>query len=368
MKILIASVTDSGIYRNRRELIQRLISEGHSVVIAAPRSECSKKLEELGCSFTEVKLKAHGMHIIEELKLIKSFWKILLKEKPDVVLTYTIKPNIYAGILCRLMRIPYIMNITGLGEALIHRGKTQKILIHLYKIATKRVSCIFFQNEYNRQFFIDNKMATGKEFRMLPGSGVNLENFIPIEYPDESSGIRFLFVSRIVKDKGIDELIEAIRKIKERHKNTEFHLVGGCDEEYKPAIEELVKQSLVFYHGKVEDMKSYYGMSHCLLHPSYHEGMANVILESSACGRPSIASNINGCKEAIENNVSGFVFQLKSVDDLIEKIGKFLILSNNEKKRMGLKARAKMEKEFDRNIVINAYMEALYNIKTIPLR
>lgn len=199
---------------------------------------------------------------------------------------------------------------------------------------------------------------------MIPGSGVNLNSFQPIDYPDEKNGVRFLFVSRIVKDKGIDELIEAIKRIKVKYDNVEFHFVGGCDGAYETQLQHWMCEGLIVHHGKVnpEEMINYYGMMHCLIHPSYHEGMANVILESGACARPSIASDINGCKEGIDDGISGFVFKLKSVDQLTDRIERFVNLSHEDKIEMGKNARLKMEREFDRQIVVNAYMDVISQI------
>lgn len=364
MKILIANITDSGIYRNRKELVERLLSDGHDVVIVSPRSNAADKFIEMGCSYIEAHIQRHGMNPREEIKVIKFYRRVLKVEKPNLVFSYTIKPNLYLGMLCRFMGIPSIMNITGLGEALMHEGKAKKILLRLYPIATKRAKCIFFQNTFNRNFFIEHKLANPEIFRMIPGSGVNLSNFAPINYPDEKDGIRFLFVSRIVKDKGIDELIEAIKWIKGNYSKVEFHFVGGCDEKYVSQLKQWKTDGLIIYHGKVEpdEMKSLYGMMHCLIHPSYHEGMANVILESGACARPSIASDINGCMEGIDDGITGYVFKLKSVEELTAKIEKFINLSHEEKINMGKMARLKMEKEFDRQIVVEAYMNIVNEI------
>lgn len=360
MKILIANITDSGIYRARRELIANLISAGHAVIIVSPRSDAAEKLIAMGCKYIEVRVRPHGLNPIDEVRVINTYHRILRAEKPNMVFSYTIKPNLYLGMLCRFMRIPYAMNITGLGEGLMHNGRTKKVLLKLYPIATKKAACIFFQNVFNRQFFIDNQLADPKIFRMIPGSGVNISVFQPIEYPDETDGIRFLFVSRIVKDKGVDELVDAIKIIKSRHENVEFHFVGGCADEYKQSLEQWKVDNLIVYHGRVapEEMKDYYKMTHCLIHPSYHEGMANVILECAACARPCMASDINGCKEGIDNGKTGFVFKVKSVEAVVEQIEAFLALSHDEKIVMGLAGREKMVKEFDRQIVINAYMDA----------
>lgn len=361
MKILIANITDSGIYRNRAELVARLIDEGHSVTIVSPRSDAAEKLIAMGCNYIEVHIRRHGLNPKEELRVINVYRKILNQEKPDYVFSFTIKPNLYLGILCRFKGIPYLMNITGLGEGLLHEGRAKRVIMKLYPIATKKANCIFFQNEFNRQFFIDHKLAPPKKFKLIPGSGVNVMKYQPIEYPDESNGIRFLFVSRIVKDKGIDELIEAIKILKNTHNNVEFHLVGGCSEDYKQLLSQWIDSNLIVYHGHVasDEMMSLYKNTHCLIHPSYHEGMANVILESAACSRPCLVSDINGCKEGVDDGISGYVFRVKSVNSLVECVEKFLALTHKEKINMGQAGRAKMIREFDRQIVVNAYLEVL---------
>lgn len=368
MKVLIASITDSGIYRNRRELIERLIQEGCRVSVVAPRSEASDKLDRLGCSCIEVDIAAHGMRVGQELGLMGAYQKILRSERPDLVLTYTIKPNIYVGILCRIMHIPYMMNVTGLGEALMHPGRSRKMLLRLYRAASEGVHTIFFQNESNQHFFFEKGIIRHEHFRMIPGSGVNLNEYQFVEYPSDKDVTRFLFVSRIVRDKGIDELIGAIQIIKSRHRNVEFHFAGGCSEDYKRSVGQWTEEGLMIYHGRVNDMRPLYAMSHCLIHPSYHEGMANVILESAASGRPCLVSDINGCKEAVDDGDSGYVFPVRSVTGIVEKVEQFLGLPYADKVRMGRNAREKMEHGFDRRIVVDAYMDEIQGIETRKVR
>lgn len=359
MKILLFSVTDSGIYRNRQELIKYLIKNGHSVVIVAPMTQFAQNFVDMGCQIINIEIKSHSKNLFNELKLILRFWDILKEEKPDRVLTYTIKPNIYCGILCGLMSIPSVLNITGLGEGLVHYSIIRRFIIILYRLSVNNAFFIFFQNNNNLDFFIKNKILKHSRYAIIPGSGVNLSNFHPLSYPVEDKIIRFLFVSRIVKDKGIDELIEAIRQVKKIYKHIEFHIAGSCSTMYEQKLKNWVKEELIIYHGKVDNIISLYQNSHCLIHPSHHEGMANVILESSACCRPCIVSNIPGCIEAVDDGITGFIFSVKSTDDIVKKILQFISLSNMEKKKMGLNAREKMEKHFDRQIIVTAYIDAL---------
>lgn len=362
MKILFAGASDHGYYRTQRNLIAKLISDHHTIVIVSPRSNAAEKLIAMGCKFIEFPMERHGVNPIEEIKVVNLYRKIVKSEKPDIVLTNTIKPNMYLGIVCRFMKIPYVMNITGLGEGLLHEGRTKQVILKIYPVATKKAYCIFFQNIFNRQFFIDHKLANPNIFRMLPGSGVDVSDYTPMDYPDEKRGIRFMFVSRILKDKGIEELIEAMKIIKKKYRNVELHIAGGCPDEYKTLLDQWIEEDIVTYHGRVDDMKPLYGMMHCLIHPSYHEGMANVILESAACARPCLVSDIHGCKEGVDDGLSGFLFKVKSVDGIVTGIEKFLNLSHIEKEEMGHRGRVKMEKEFNRDIVDAAYLKVISEI------
>ena len=278
--------------------------------------------------------------------------------RPDVVLTYTIKPNIYGGIACRLFKAPYIANITGLGTAVENKGMLQKIAIILYRIAFKDIKCVFFQNEENRRFFIDNNIAVGKD-RLIPGSGVNLEHFNVLNYPPDDI-VEFAFISRIMKEKGIEQYLEAAEYIKNKYPNTRFHVCGFCEEDYQDRLEEMQSKGIIIYHGMLCDVREILKITHCTIHPTYYpEGMSNVLLESAACGRAIITTNRSGCREIVDDGVSGYLVKQKDSIDLIEKIEQFLALSLEDKKRMGLAGRKKVEKEFDRKIVVDAYMEEI---------
>ena len=274
------------------------------------------------------------------------------------MLTYTIKPNIYGGIACRLFKAPYIANITGLGTAVENKGMLQKIAIILYRIAFKDIKCVFFQNEENRRFFIDNNIAVGKD-RLIPGSGVNLEHFNVLNYPPDDI-VEFAFISRIMKEKGIEQYLEAAEYIKNKYPNTRFHVCGFCEEDYQDRLEEMQSKGIIIYHGMLCDVREILKITHCTIHPTYYpEGMSNVLLESAACGRAIITTNRSGCREIVDDGVSGYLVKQKDSIDLIEKIEQFLALSLEDKKRMGLAGRKKVEKEFDRKIVVDAYMEEI---------
>ncbi|MFL2105215.1 glycosyltransferase family 4 protein [Desemzia sp. FAM 23991] len=357
-KVLILVNHDVVIYNFRRELVERLIQEGYDVVISSPYGERIDDLIEMGCKYSEVSIDRHGTNILKEIKLLSYYLKTMKTIKPDVVLTYTIKPNIYGGLAAEILNIPYIANITGLGTAVEIDGFMQKISIMLYKLAFKKVNKVFFQNTENMQFFINNEIALEKH-KLLPGSGVNLEQFSVLDYP-ENETIEFVFISRIMKEKGIEQYIDAAKYIRKKYPFTRFHICGFCEENYEKTLKDLEEQHILKYHGMLRDVKKILRKIHCTVHPTYYpEGISNVLLESSACGRPLITTNRSGCREVVDEGINGFLVEQKNSLDLIDKMETFIKLEHKEKRRMGLASRKKVENEFDRTIVVEAYIKEI---------
>lgn len=357
-KILFLVNHDVVIYNFRLELVERLLADNHQVVISSPYGERIEDLKRLGCEYKQIELSRHGMNPIKELSLIFSYKKLLKEIKPDIVFAYTIKPNIYGAIACRSMNIPCVANITGLGTAVENGGIAQKITVLLYKYAFTKIQKVFFQNTENRQFFVDHKIAIGKH-DLLPGSGVNLQRFVPLEYPCGDK-VEFAFISRIMKEKGVDQFLEAAEYIKGKYPNTVFHVCGFCEQAYEATLKDLTDRGIIIYHGMVRDVKTVLKDIHCTIHPTYYpEGLSNVLLESSACARPIITTNRSGCREVIDDGVNGYIVKQKDSNDLIEKIEKFLKLGIDERRTMGLAGRAKVEREFDRQIVVEKYLNEM---------
>jgi len=349
---------DVVIYNFRLELVERLRADGHQVVISSPYGERIEDLKALGCEYRETEISRHGMNPAQELKLLRDYIRLLKEVKPDIVLTYTIKPNIYGGIASALLGIPYVANITGLGTAVEHGGMVQKLTVLLYKFAFVNVQRVFFQNEENRRFFADRKIAV-KKHGILPGSGVNLRRFTPLPYP-EGKKTEFVFISRIMKEKGADQYLDAAEAIREKHPDTVFHVCGFCEDDYEDRLKQLQEKGVIVYHGMVRDVKAVLAQTHCTIHPTFYpEGISNVLLESCACGRPIITTDRSGCREVIDDGINGFVVKQRDTADLIEKIEKFLSLDNAQRQAMGLAGRAKVEREFDRQIVVDAYLKEI---------
>ncbi|MCD4711903.1 MAG: glycosyltransferase family 4 protein [Clostridiales bacterium] len=356
-KILILANNDIGLYKFRKELIEELLKDNH-VFISLPNGEFVKELVNLGCEFIDTNIDRRGINPITDLRLMFEYKKILNRVKPDVVLSYTIKPNVYGGMMCRLTKTPYIANITGLGTAVENGGVLQSITIFLYKLALKNASCVFFQNKENAEFINSKGIIKGKQ-KIIPGSGVNLDHYELLDYPEDDT-INFLFISRVMKQKGVDQYLDAAKHIREKHHNTQFHILGFCEESYEEKLKYLHENGVVKYHGMQSDVRKFHQISHCTIHPTYYpEGISNVLLESAACGRPVITTNRSGCREIVDDGINGYIVEKQNSQDLIEKVEKFLKLSYEEKKVMGLAGRVKVEREFDRQIVIEAYIEEI---------
>jgi glycosyltransferase involved in cell wall biosynthesis len=361
MRILVFANFGMGLYNFRKELLEELIKQRNEVYISLPNDEFVPKLEKIGCKFIDTHLERRGTNPLTDFKLLLKYVGLIKRLKPDVVLTYTIKPNVYGGIACSITKTPYITNVTGLGTSIENEGLIQKITLMLYKLGLRKSFCVFFQNQTNRTFFEDNRIVKSKT-RLIPGSGVNLEQHKFEEYPMRDDKVRFLFIGRIMKAKGIEELFEAAKLVKEKNPHVQFDLIGGTEENYNEKLDELERLDLIKYHGQQDDVHSFIKNSHATILPSYHEGLANVLLESASSGRPVLASRIPGCIETYEDGLTGFGFEAMDIDSLVDAIIKFVKLPHDEKREMGMAGRRKMENEFDRSIVINAYLQEINTI------
>ena len=301
-------------------------------------------------------LDRHGTNPFKELKLVSFYRQVLKEKKPDVVFTYTIKPNVYGGMVCGMLKIPYVVNITGLGTAVENGGLMQKVTVNLYKLGLRKARKVFFQNVENRDFMLGKKVVEGA-YDLLPGSGVNLDRYSAQDYPEKDT-VDFVFIGRVMQEKGVDQYFEAAEYIREKYPQTRFHVCGTFEQDYRERLYDLHDRGIVNYHGKVKDMKSIYGMVSCTIHPTYYpEGLSNVLLESSASARPIITTDRAGCREVIDDGINGYVCKQKDSQDLIKQIEKFLELSWEERKNMGLAGRKKVEQEFNRQIVIKKYLQ-----------
>lgn len=362
MKILFLVNSPVGLYKFRHEVVDAFKSN-HDVVISTPPGDFVDYFVQTGCRINICnELHTRGTNPLDEYKLLQYYKRLLKAEKPDIVFTYTIKPNVYGGYLCGKYNISYVANITGLGTTIENAGMMQKLSLMLYKRGLKKAQKVYFQNSENQRFMIERKIID-VAYDLLPGSGVNLNDYKYMEYPSDGK-IVFMFISRILKEKGIDQYLDAAQEIKKRYSKSEFHVCGECDDAYETKLKQLNDDGVIIYHGNVKNISEMQKINCCTIHPTYYaEGMSNVLLESAACGRPIITTNRPGCREIIDDGCNGFLVKEKDSQSLIDAIDRFIKLPYEERVIMGKRGRAKVEQEFDRNIVVDKYLNELSALK-----
>lgn len=358
MRILILANNDVGLYRFRKELISELLKT-NEVYISLPYGKFVDKLIDMGCIFINTSIDRRGVNPLKDYKLIRHYKKICREIKPDYAITYTIKPNIYGGIAFRKNKINYAINVTGLGTAFQKKGILNSLVVFLYKKALKSAKVVFFENCGNKKLFEKRNIINSKQGCLLNGAGVNLSTFSLLDYPENDDMNKFLFVGRVMKEKGINELFEAAKKLFDEGIRFHLDVVGGYEENYKSRIEEYEKDGWLSYHGFQDDVRPFIEKCHCFVLPSWHEGMANTNLECAASGRPIITSNIFGCKEAVVDGVSGILIKEKNSDDLYKAMKDFCRLDYNKKVQMGIEGRKHMECFFDKSKVVKKTIEAM---------
>ena len=351
MKVLILANSDVGLYQFRRELIEELLKK-NNVEISLPYGKLVEPLKEMGCTFIDTPFERRGINPVKDMGLLMRYFALMKKEKPDLVITYTIKPNVYGGLVCRLLRISYAVNITGLGTAFQKQGMLRKLVTLMYKGGLKKAKVVFFENSENQQIFIDEGIVKKGQTCLLKGAGVNLEHHHIAEYPKDDGITRFLFVGRVMREKGIDELLAVMERLQKEGIKCSLDILGGYEEDYAEKMKEYEAAGWLHYHGYQTDVRPFIADTHCFVLPSWHEGMANTNLECAAAGRPIITSNIHGCKEAVIDGVSGYLCEKQSRDSLYKVMKCFIGLSNAERKEMGLAGRKHMENIFDKKKVV----------------
>lgn len=353
--ILILSNHDLYTYKFRKEIIQSLIERGDKVTLALPNGPMVEKLIGMGCEYIEVNLDRRGTNLWKEYKLIWQYYKIFKKVKPDYVISYTIKPNIYGGILSRIFGIKNIPNVTGLGSS-FNKQSLSSLLKILYNLAFSKSYHILFQNESDSKLL--KKLGVNfNHYSIIPGSGINVTENSYLTYPSILDKLNILYIGRVMKEKGIEELFQASKNIKMTYPNVNFNIIGFYEKDFRESFEKMQKEDVFEYFGFQENIDRYISEAHAVILPSYSEGMSNVLLEASAKGRPVLASNIPGCKEIVEDFETGFLFEPKDVDSLVIALRNMVQLNNHEREKMGKKAREKVITEFSRDIIVAKYLK-----------
>ena len=362
MKYLVLANNSGGLYRFRKELMEHLIEDGHIVYAVTPFYTSVDELKLLGINLIEAEMNRRGTNPLQELSLLNSYRRIIKKIHPDMIITYKIKPGIYGGLLARKAKIPYAVNITGLGTAFQKPGILRKMIVKLWRSALKSAGCVFFENQENAQVFLDLHIIEKDKVHVLHGAGVNLEDFPFAEYPVLKEPLRFLFIGRVMKEKGIEELLASMQQIYRKNQNVVLDVVGWCEEDYEQRLFDLQEQGIVKFHGFQTDVKPFIEGAHVFILPSYHEGMANTLLEAAAMGRPLITCNIHGCMEPVQDGKTGFLCEVKSAKSLQKQMEKFIQLPYEEKKKMGKLSHELVAGVFDKKKVVQETVDVLYHI------
>lgn len=353
-KVMLIGNSDIVIYNFRFEFIEELIKNNFDVYILLPYGRQVDKMIRIGCHFVDIPIDRHGKSIGKDLILFNKYYANIKRISPDIILTYTIKPTIYGSIAGGMNNAICIPTITGIGSSLGNNFFLTKFITLLYKISFRKVPVIFFQNKENRDFF-NNHGIWKKKSLIVMGSGVNLDKFCFLDYPKETEPIRFLFSGRIMKEKGINEYLEMANILSKKYPDIQFHVCGFFEENYKEQLNNIN----IIYHGMVDDIRQLLMQIHCVVLPSYHEGMSNALLEAASCGRPLIASNIPGCREIISENSNGLLVKAANVKSLVDMVEKFILLTYDEKCKWGKNSRILVEKKFNRRFIIDAYLEQI---------
>lgn len=351
MKFLIVTNHSYMLWQFRRELITKLLECGE-VVLSMPFTGHEEDFTALGCRCIDTPLDRRTINPVTDLRLLATYQKLLRQEKPDMVITYSIKANIYGGYACAQQSVPYCVNVQGLGTA-FQNPLLASIVTVMYRVAARRADTVFFENRDNAQEFVRRGIVPSGRIAVLRGAGVNLEYYPFRPYPEEDGCVRFLFLGRIMQEKGVDELFAAARRLKAEYGGrVALDLVGFFEEEYKETIDRLAADGILTFHGFQQDPRPFYQKAHCVVLPSYHEGMSNVLLEAAATGRALITSDIPGCREAVDDGINGFLCAPRSEDSLYRQMRRFVELTRPQREAMGAASRSKMEQSFDKEGVV----------------
>lgn len=364
-KIVIALNTAWNLVNFRAGLIRALVAQGYEVVAVAPYDDYAPRLAELGCRFVALPMDNKGTHPGRDFLLFLRFLNLLRNERPDVYLGYTIKPNVYGSLAAHSLSIPVVNNIAGLGTAFIHDNWLTRLVRGLYKTALSQSNHVFFQNDEDKQLFINLNIVSHERVSRLPGSGINLDTFChePMSQ-SENRPFRFLLVARLLWDKGVGEYVEAARLVHLKFPTAQFQLLGFLDAKNKTAVssaqmDEWVKEGVVEYLGVADDVKPYLAAADCVVLPSYREGVPRSLLEAAAIGRPIVTTDAAGCRDAVDDGVNGLLCRVADAADLAEKLLLMMEMSSENRTTMGLAGRRKMEIDFDEKIVINRYLKII---------
>jgi glycosyltransferase involved in cell wall biosynthesis len=365
MHVLLTGNTTFKIANFREGLVRRLLANGHQVTVCAPPDDYVGQLLGIGCRFIPIKMDRNGTSPLAEMRCLLSIFNALRRSRPNFVFGYTIKNNIYAGLACRVLRIPFVPNVTGLGPAFESRGIQAKLIRTLYRVAFAETKKVFFQNDSDLNTFRAANLVTDSKSHLLPGSGVDLKKFPFSALPDAQRGVRFLMVARLLREKGVGIYAEAAKLVRNQFPHAEFYLLGPLDPDSRSGISQAeldfwVHDGAINYLGSTKNVLPHLQNTHCVVLPTYYrEGTPRSLLEAAAVGRPIITTNIPGCRDVVDQTRNGFLVPTKDAQMLAEACIAFLNKTAEQRQAMSEASRAHIARSYDEQIVTNAYFDIL---------
>jgi glycosyltransferase involved in cell wall biosynthesis len=367
MRIAVVLNTSWNIYNFRMNFLKALQANGHEVHTIAPVDDYTHFLKEAGCTHHAVRMDSRGANPIKDSALIVELYSIYRKIKPDIILHYTIKPNVYGTLAASMLGIPVINNVCGLGTVFLKDNLVSAIAIFLYKVSFRFAKKVFFQNPDDLQLFLDKKLVRKEAVDLVPGSGIDLKKFQPMNFR-RNEKFTFLLISRLISDKGIYEYIKAIESLRNNGVNARFQILGAMDPGHKrgiqkEVIENWISNGTIEYLGTTDNVREFIEQADCVVLPSYREGTPRTLLEAASSCKPIIATDVPGCNHVVVHNYNGLLCRLRDSADLAEKMQRMTALKEQQLKEFGLNGRAKIEAEYDESIVINKYLAALSSVR-----
>jgi glycosyltransferase involved in cell wall biosynthesis len=368
-RIILVSNTAWSIYNFRRGLVQHLVRNGHQVSVVAPPDEYGARIGELGAHYIPLPMDNKGANPFNDLRVLIALVRIFRRQRASCVLTFTVKPNVYGAFAAYWLGIPVISNVTGIGTVFITRNWLTKVVQALSRAAFRRAHTVFFQNRDDLELFLSKNLVPTSRYQLIPGSGVDTDAYKPPIGNRKQGFFRFLMMGRLLWDKGVGEYVEAIIKVREAYPGIENILMGFVGVPNRTAvpielIREWERKGLVKYEPAVVDVRPQIANADCVVLPSYREGTPKALLEASSMGKPVIATSVPGCRQVVDDGVTGYLVRARDAGDLAEKMKRMVALSEGERRSMGVRGREKMIREFDEKLVISRYVQAIHEATT----
>jgi glycosyltransferase involved in cell wall biosynthesis len=367
MRVAIVLNTSWNIYNFRLNFVKTLLAKGYEVHTIAPIDTFTHYLTDLGCIHHGVKMDSRGINPVRDIALIAELWSIYRNTRPDIILHYTIKPNVYGSLAASMLGIPVINNVCGLGTVFLKKNLVSAIALLLYRWTFRFPKKVFFQNPDDRDLFINKKLIPAQAADLLPGSGIDLKRFVPGPF-NRNKQFTFLLISRLITDKGVLEYVDAVKKLKAQGFNARFQILGAKDPQHQRGIpvkliDQWIANDTIEYLGTKQDVQPYIQAADCVVLPSYREGTPHTLLEAASCAKPIIATDVPGCRQVVKDQYNGYLCRIKDAGDLAAKMEKMASLDDQSLRVFGENGRKKMEQEFNESLVIDKYLQTLTELQ-----